>query len=337
MKPLFFPFTHVSEEDAAALLTCFNGFCRLGVSRLEELTPQEPAAEVVLPSDKEIGSVFAMIEDYRQWARVNQGGAGQLKARVPDIPYFTSDTGISSLKSTIESQAGDGVGQDLDGGDKQRNALLNALVFLRMAQEADGEIDQIDKKFSLISKSEARLFSALRGNGLPSAVDVASSDSSPVVNKDRGCSRTDKRILSWACFFREKIAFSTDTEPLLPVTTSSAVMDYFLSMAKKSTKVLDIGNFKVHERSCDQSNPWKRHLNDVIWDAVSGIHRDENRLIEASDGCAVIVDVQLHLFSDKAVTDIFCPPGQKGRKNRLIQGKGGEIPICLVHVKNKNA
>ena len=335
MKPLFFPFTHVSEEDAAALLTCFNGFCRLGVSRLDELASRDPAVEVVLPSDKEIVSVLAMIEDYRQWARVNQGRAGQLKARVPETPYFTSDTGISSLKSTIERQAG--ARQDLDGGDKQRDALLNALVFLRMAQEADGEIDQIDKKFSLISKSEARLFSALRGNGLPFATEVAPSDGYQVVDRDRGSTRTGKRIFSWACFFRERMALSTDAEPLLPVTTSPAVMDYFQSMAKKSTKVLDIGNFKVHERSCDQSNPWKRHLNDVIGDAVSGIHRDENRLIEASDGCTVFVDIQLHLFSDKAVADIFCPPGQKGRKNRLIQGRGGEIPICLVHVKNKNA
>lgn len=337
MKPLFFPFTHVSEEDVAALLTCFNGFCCLGVSRLDELAFQDPAIEVVLPTDKEIVSVLAMIEDYRQWARVNQGGAGQLKARVPDSPYFTSDTDISSLKSTIERQAGSGPGQDLEGGDKQRDALLNALVFLRMAQESDGEIDQIDKKFSLISKSEASLFSALRGNGLPPAADVAPFDGYPVVKRDRGSTRTGKRIFAWACFFREKMAFSTDAEPLLPVTTSPAVMDYFLSMAKKSTKVLDIANFKVHERSCDQSNPWKRHLNDVIWDAVSGSPRDENGLIEASDGCTVIVDIQLHLFSDRAVADIFCPSGQKGRKNRLIQGKGGEIPICLVHVKNNNA
>ena len=331
MKPLFFPFTHVSEEDAAALRTCFNGFCHLGVSRLDELLPQDPAVEVVLPSDKEMVSILAMIEEYRQWARVNQGGAGQLKARVPEAPYFTSDTGISSLKSTIERQAGAGQEQGLGGGDKQRDALFNALVFLRMAQEADGAIDQIDRKFSLISKSEARLFSALRGNGLPAAA-VASADRSQAVNRDRGSTRTDRRIFSWACFFRERMDFSTDAEPLLPVTTSPAVMDYFQSMAKKSTKVLDIGNFKVHERSCEQSKPWKRHLSDVISDAVFGVQRDENRLIEASDGCAVFVDIQLYLFSDKAVADIFCPPGQKGRKNRLIQGEGGEIPICLVHV-----
>jgi hypothetical protein len=251
---------------------------------------------------------------------------------VLDAPYFTSDTGISSLKSTIESPAGSGHEQGLDGGDRQRDALLNALVFLRMAQESDGENDQIDRKLSLISKSEARLFSALRGNGLPPAADVDPSGGYPVVNRDRGSSRTVRRILSWACFFREQVALLKDDKPLLPVTTSPAVMDYFHSMAKKSTKVLDIGNFKVHERSCEQSNPWKRHLSDVIVDAVSGVHRDENRLIEASDGCAVFVDIQLYLFSDKAVADIFCPPGQKGRKNRLIQGEGGEIPICLVHV-----
>ncbi len=337
MKPLFFPFTHVREADAAALLTCFNGFSRLGVNTFSELSPQDPAIEVVLPSATDMAATLAMIEDYRQWARVNQGRAGQLKARVRDTPYFTSDTGISALKSTIEKGAGFGDSQGLDCGDKQRSALINALVYLRMAQDSDGEMDQIERKFSSISTREARLFSALRGNDLPPADDADLPGGHPVADRDRDRVQTDRRVNAWACFFREQMAHPWGADPLLPVTTSPAVMDYFQLKAKKSIKVLDIANFKVHERSCDQSNPWKRHLNDVIEGAVSGIHTHGDGLIEATDGCAVRVDIELYLFSDKGVTDMFCPPGQKGRKNSLIQGKGGEIPICLVHVKNKNA
>ncbi len=336
MKPLFFPFTHITQEDMTAMLTCFKGFCHLSVSRPEKNISQNPAVEVFRPSDQEVGSALTMVEDYRQWAEINRGRAGQLKTRVPDTPYFTSDSGISTLKSSIERGAGFGAEPNSES-DKFQEAFVKALVFLRMAQESDCETDQIDKGFTSIIKQEAALFSALKGNGLPLADSPALPGDHFVQEIDRGGTMTEQRILSWGCFFKKRMEISNHDELFLPVSTSPAVLDYFKSTAKKSTKVLDIGNFKVHEGSCDQADSWKSRLNEVIEDAVLGKARDGKQLIEADDGCAFWADIQLYLFSGSGLDDIFCPSVQKGRNNRLIQGKGGEIPICFVHVKNKNA
>ncbi|MDY0220072.1 MAG: hypothetical protein RBR67_02935 [Desulfobacterium sp.] len=341
MKPLFFPFTHVTPEDRVTMFTLFNGFCHLSVTRpdktiVEKTMHQNPAVEVLRPSAQEVVSALAIVEDYRQWAGINRGRAGQLKTRVPDTPYFTSDTGISTLKSSIERGAVSRAEPNSES-DKLQEAFVKALVFLRMAQESDRETDQIDKGFTSIIKREAALFSTLKGNGLPLGDIPGLPGDHSLQEIDRGGTMTEQRILAWGSFFKKRMELSNPGEHFIPVTTSPAVLHYFKSTAKKSTKVLDIGNFKVHERSCDKADPWKNRLNKVIEDAVLGKDRDGKQLIEANDACALLADIQLYLFSDRGVDDIFCPSVQKGIKNRLIQGEGGEIPICLVHVRNKNA
>lgn len=362
MKPLFFPFTHVTQEDRRAMLTCFKGFSHLSVSRPNEfvpgeIMPKDPTVEVLHPSDQEVASALAVVEDYRQWASVNRGRAGQLKTRVPDAPYFTSDTGIATLKSTIERGAVSEAeaNSESPGSEaiKLQKAFLKALVFLRMSQESDRENDQINRGFKSIRKREAALFSALKGNDLSLTDNLEGSSINGLADNlldnnqgvpvdhqnqviDRGAIMTEQKILAWGCFFRKKMENSNLDANFLPVTTSPAVLDYFKSTAKKSTKVLDIANFKVHEGSCNQPNPsdsWKCLLSRTIENAVLGKGLDGKKLVEEDDGCALLADIQLYLFLGRELTDIFYPLDQKGIKNRLIQGEGGEIPICLVHVK----
>lgn len=353
MKPIFFPFTYIREEDATALLACFKGFCHFNVSSLSEIESHvhDPAIDIVLPDKEDIIPTLAMVKDYKLWARINQGRAGQLKTRVPDTPYFTSDTGISSLKSTIEkgarsdgmevlASANDSAENFEDGyvdafGKSKREAFIKALVFLRMAQESDAEIDQIDKKLGSIAKSEAELFSALKGLDVQDTSDKVFPGKNQIQNKDPGSIMTETRILAWSRFFREKTDLLTGSGSLVLATTSPAIIDYFYSKAKKSTKVLDIENFKVHERSCEHNDEWKQRLNNSMENAVLGKSLEEKGVMEAADDCALVVDIQLYLFSGSGVTDIFKTP--LSQMNQLIHGETREIPICLVRMKNKNA
>ncbi len=335
MKPLFFPFTHVRQQDVRALVTCFNRFCHLSVSSLKEAEARNPDIDLVLPTPDELMSTLSTVEDYKQWAGVNQGRPGQLKARVRETPYFTSDTGVATLKSSIEKGAGVNRSQaratvePVDSGE----AFLNSLVFLRTAQESDADTEDVNTRLSSIARDEAALFSVLK-EGAPS---VEQGGDSFIQGQDQGRVMTEQRILAWARFFRGKIDVLREGESLVPVTTSQAVMDYFHSKAKKSTKVLDIENFKVHEGCCKYSAGWQGRLKNLMENAISGNTPEKNDLMEADDGCGLLADIQLYLFSGDHVSNIFCPTDWEAGKNALIRGSNREIPVCLVSVRNKNA
>jgi len=332
MKPLFFPFTHVRQQDKMALLTCFNRFCHLSVSSPHEVELNN--VDRFFPAKEDLQKTLARVEDYRQWAMVNQGGPGQLKTRVCDTPFLTSDTGVSFLKSQIEKGSRKGGENHLNPADK-RDAFLNALLFLRIAQESDLDAEDVNIRFSCVARNEKALLSLLKEGQMPEKEEESSSF------EDLGMVMTEKRVVAWASFFRENIDSMVDGKPFLPVTTSPAVLDFFKSRAEKSTKVLDIGNFKVHERSCEESAGWQNRLNDLMKNAILGNNPKRDKLPEADDGCFLLADIQLYLFSGENVVKIFYPfdkpSDKKDGKNGLIQGVGMEIPICLVCVKNKNA
>ncbi|MBI9088749.1 MAG: hypothetical protein JEZ12_06005 [Desulfobacterium sp.] len=334
MKPLFFPFTHVRQQDARALLTCFNRFCHLSVSSPKEVEARNPDIDVVLPTPDELMPTLATVADYKQWAGVNQGRPGQLKARVRETPYFTSDTGVATLKSRIEKGAGVDRSEaraTVDPGDSGE-AFLNALVFLRTAQESDADTEDVNIRLGAIARDEAALFSVLKEG----ASLLEQGGDSAIQDQDQGRVMTEQRILAWARFFHSKNDVLREWEPLVPVTTSQAVMDYFHSKAKKSIKVLDIENFKVHEGCCDRSAGWQGRLIKLMENAISGNTPEKNDLMEADDGCGLLADIQLYLFSGDHVSNIFCPTHGEARKNALIRGSNREIPVCLVSVRNKN-
>lgn len=332
MKPLFFPFTHVQQQDNMALLTCFNRFCHLSVSSPHEVELNN--VDRVLPAKEDLRKTLARVEDYRQWARINQGRPGQLKTRVCDTPFFTSDTGVSFLKSQIEKGSQEGGESHLNPAGK-RDAFLNALLFLRIAQESDIDAEDVNIRFSSLARNEKALLSLLKEGQMPEKEEDTSS------SEDLGMVMTEKRVVAWGRFFRENIDSIVNGKPILPVTTSPSVLDFFKSRAEKSTKVLDIGNFKVHERSCEQSAGWQSRLNDLLKNAVLGNSPKGGGLPEADDGCSLLADIKLYLFSGDDVARIFYPfhkpSDKKDGKNGLIHGMGMEIPICLIYVKNKNA
>jgi hypothetical protein len=311
----------------------------LGVSSPKEVEARNPDIDLVLPTSDELMSTLAKVEDYKQWAGVNQGRPGQLKARVRETPYFTSDTGVATLKSSIEKGAGgncSGVPEPVAPVDS-REAYLKSLVFLRTAQESDADTEDVNARLCSIARNEAALFSALKDGAPLEKQGVESCTPDQDQDQDPGRIMTEERILAWARFFREKIDVLKEWEPFIPVTSSQAVIDYFHSKAKKSTKILDIENFKVHEGCCEHSAGWQGLLKSTMEKAISGNNPGRTDLIEADDGCGLLADIQLYLFSGDHVSNIFCPTDREARKSALIRGLNMEIPVCLVSVRNKNA
>ncbi|MBF0235604.1 MAG: hypothetical protein HQK65_21590 [Desulfamplus sp.] len=116
MKPIFFPFTSLTEYDAKSILSFFETFSYLSTKSDDELTISEPEwfqtlwkqkkyVDPVTLTQEELNPILASIKSWTSWAEANYGKqtrSGYLQSIFRENPYFTSDTDIASIKSQIK-------------------------------------------------------------------------------------------------------------------------------------------------------------------------------------------------------------------------------------------
>jgi len=223
--------------------------------------------------------------------------SGYLQAIFKDRAYFTGDTGdtgLSDIRAQIEkgvasvkeyrtedvdSQARF-MNRALDAADKScsdeqsQRCFNRALLFLRLAMMADSENEAIDQKLASIERLESSLFSELKGemesclmeNSEPLSVKNSLINNGSMADQlitgnssksDRGAVMTEERLRSWLTLFMAKQFHFKRSSPAIFVTTSRAVIDFILSVSRKSKLMLDIDNFKVHkEKKSSCAGAW---------------------------------------------------------------------------------
>ncbi|MBF0467470.1 MAG: hypothetical protein HQK61_01065 [Desulfamplus sp.] len=115
MKPVFFPFTSITEYDARSVLSFFETFSYLSTKSDDELMASEPewfqrlwkkecCVEPVTLDKEELSVLLASVKSWRSWAEANHGTttrSGYLQSIFRQTPFFTSDTDIVSIRSQI--------------------------------------------------------------------------------------------------------------------------------------------------------------------------------------------------------------------------------------------
>lgn len=281
MKPIFFPFTSLTQYDAKSVLSFFDTFFYLSTQSDEELAQSEPewfqtlwretlSLEPVTLSSEELTPLLASIKSWRLWAEANYGKtsrSGYLKSIFRENPYFTSDTDIVAIRSQIERGVSSAVSKDIVAEEDSGHSLNRAMLFLRLAMMADRENEAIDQQLLSIDRLEAELFSELHGeldNDLiaetaprsggeePGQFSATASDGA-----DRGEFMTEERVRSWLTLLVAKQSHFKDLSSVVFVTTSRAAIYFLLSVSKKSKLMLDIDNFKVHkEKNSPCAGAW---------------------------------------------------------------------------------
>ncbi|MFH1154248.1 MAG: hypothetical protein V1793_10560 [Pseudomonadota bacterium] len=335
MKSIIFPFTYVAKTDAELIRACFTDASVLTVSSAPELATVQGAVQDTLDnialSDDVLGPVMSSIREYRRWADINRGARGVLKTLIKDTPWFTSDTGVSSLRARIMEGANGRKTRPGSSG-HPRDMIMEALVFLRFAQDLDRENELIDTTLDSLGRSQADLFAGLRGD--------TGSQESLMFPKDHqgqddpGALMTQKRILAWSVRFSLTTGREEALAGQLFVTTSPAVLDFLKDEAEKSTKMLDIDSFKVHLGNDQTWSAWRSGFFDQISRAAAG-ERPENEQWPESPGNIDTMDAGLSLFrfSGEEVIKIFCPAETRGRRSQLEQMSDTAVPVCLIHRK----
>ena len=327
IKPIFFPFTHLQDSDIKAVSAFFKSIFFFPASEPAEFgesVKNMADKDLLLPiyaDKKDFEPVLHKVNEYRKWGELNKENKGNLKVFLQEKPYLTNDTGIPNIRAGIESVPQKG--RDVPSED---DSLFKSLMFLRLAKIYDLEKDNLNNQFDDIEKDEENLFSVIQGLDQKSDQkldrDFDQSRGNPSLKKgaeDLGAYMTPQRISAWVDFFNRRKPFSSFESPLLFVTTSTAVMEYLLSISKNIIKSLDIDKLKVHEKKCENRNQWVDAFNKYVEDFVVSSQQPENAPVEKDDNCTLEMKIKLYLLQGDVISSFF-------------QGIGQNIPVCFISV-----
>ncbi len=366
IKPIIFPFTHLTRKDAHALSAVFKSCVVLSMNSEKELAGisrewmDTCSFEFIPMPDKDLKPVIKSVNAFTEFAEIHRKDPEVLKAMLRENPFCTSNNDVSAISSKIRKDSNKGKDSKEEHRDKDagQDQLLQALLFLRLAHQWDADTEAIDENFSKMNKKESELFNALKCDWKETKDDGKEKITVKPVSKpenfieadeglfasadmDHDMFMKEKRIHSWT--FRlmmhmsrikagMKGAMPYKSTPFF-VTTSAAAMSLIKSMAENSKLILDIKRLKVHEHDCKEKSMWQNEFSSCIERFLSG----EDKVIDMPRGeddcCSMEVDIKFYLFSGDSVKNLFCFSEDFVLKNTGGHEKCDHVPVCFLGLK----
>jgi len=144
MKPIYFPFTYVSDSVAEAVAACFGQFiiyqpyCGNVPDQMQRWAEQG-VLELRAPVADEDTELSAIVKGYLDWADLHLPRVGvktaDLKSRLRGLPFF-DDFSSSQIKAEIKGKIRDRSTAEI------KDPILAAKIFICLAQEFDRQNDE---------------------------------------------------------------------------------------------------------------------------------------------------------------------------------------------------
>jgi hypothetical protein len=162
MKPIYFPFTYISEKVLGAVSAFFKQIIVYQPSSLNipESTQKQANSgllEIRIPAKGDENKIDNILKDYKSWANIHQGSEMAFFKTKPDIIPFFGESSTSQIKAAIKKE------KQKQQNEKKQDSLLNAKIFLHIAQEFDMQNWEINKELQLSEEKTLNLIDNLKG------------------------------------------------------------------------------------------------------------------------------------------------------------------------------
>lgn len=272
MKPIYFPYTYISNPVAEAVAACFGQFTVYQPLADKLPLPMQPwvdngVIDIRIPVRGDNRELESAAENYLNWANLHTGSSGinpvslkTLKASAPLLDASLSSQIVADVKKQINGTA----------TGKSSDPALASRIFLYFAQEFDQQSQELDHVLEESRKKEQDLFQDLKMEEDALATELKKEPGRlPDVNSDYLISG---RLEAWT-----RILLS-DREPSgLFVTHSTAVLEQILDSAPTAEKILDFEAIPRSTATTAGLAPWQEklmfYLSDIVenkWSAASG-------------------------------------------------------------------
>ena len=315
IKPIFFPFAHITQMEMDMISMFFEPFFYLppcGENRLDPAVSEaleKGLMAVHFPSAPTLEQVEAQAEGYKDLARMNRDGRIGLREFLRMGPFLKSDTSVGAIRSGIEKGAR-GARHTVESAEDANRDLL----FLYLSAVFDREKRAVEAQFQSVRAAERHLFEAMRGK--EGKKDLPAEHSSRL--EDLGGYMTEERIHAWARYSAQTLPPMEPSVLPVYVTTSPSVFDCMISSAQSVINILDIEHFRVHEEECKNQHQWKKEWNDFIRRLLENDDDTRNACPDpAEDGCRRAAGFRLRLL-------------EGGDSVHMFGHAGESLPVCLI-------
>lgn len=229
MKPIYFPFTFISDKTAEMIHSFFDQLILYQPSNLK--APEilcKMAEEKILclraPVYGDEDKLLMVFKDYQNWINYHQiTDTAFLKTQSGSIPFF-SDTSISQIKSDIKKKTANKI-------KKENEDLFIKRLFLYLAQKYDTQQFELDRELFLLDKLNRTFICNLKGEEEPEE-DFNGQTFTP---DDSGAFMFQHRCKAWAQLFLEDNEISA-----FFITNYKSALEYILEQTEEAIKIISI-------------------------------------------------------------------------------------------------
>ncbi|MDM8549506.1 hypothetical protein QUF72_05485 [Desulfobacterales bacterium HSG2] len=243
MKPIYFPFTYVSEPVAEALASCFRQtvIYQPSLRKLPEKMQKRVKNglfDIRTPVRGDEEKLDAIIKDYRNWAEIHQGSEKAFfKTQGNTIPFF-DETSARQIVTDIRQQA---TGRQ-QAEPETPDPLLNARIFLCMAHEFDMQNRELEDDLASFDEMEQDLMKNLKGES-----EIRNLKSEIRNSDDPGIYMTAERINSWV----HLMGHDPERSGMF-VTSSRSVFEDLTDKAPTTEKIFHFDSIPICESGMDE-------------------------------------------------------------------------------------
>ena len=303
MKPIYFPFTYVSQGVAQALAACFQRFIVYrpsGKNLPDEMQHwvEADVMEVRVPDQTDDQAVEKVVKDFWSFASLHYESKNLKTAaflgQQYSIPFF-SETATSRIVSDLKKS------ESLDSAETESDPLFWARVFLGFAQDFDRQGDELNRGLDIYKQQSFELLKTLKGEKETDSAAI------PLVAKskvdDPGEYMALARLQAWALLFQKDPIGSG-----LFVTSSKSVFNQLMAKLSETEKIVQTAGLPVFEIKDKAFDAWRahflKHLNRLV-ETPGSASKDIGLDLPLKSGGSTNVTLTLYLVPGQIPWDFF--------------------------------
>ena len=252
IKPIYFPYTYVSQWVAETLAACFKQFTVYQPSGRKLPSEMQPwieanVMEVRVPVQTEDETLVKMVKELRAFAGLHDDSKN-LKTAVfwgqqGAFPLF-SESAVSRIVSDVKN------GSRPASAEEKFDPVFRARVFLDFAQEFDRQSAELNRDLGVNDRLSRDLLKEISGekeNGLPATplnAEIRTEDPTEYMAPDR--------LQAWLRLFM----VDPDDSGLF-VTSSPAVFNHLIENLEAAQKVMQFEGLPVTNAKDDSAIIWR--------------------------------------------------------------------------------
>ena len=250
MKPIYFPFTFMSEPVLREMNIFFPQTIIYQPSSTKiplfiQKSADDGLLEIRAPFGGDETKFDGLVREYRQWLEYRQGSETTFfKTRIFDgtgmetIPMY-SENATSQIKHEIKKG-------HFEDKPQKPDAEFTARLFLLIAQEFDIQQNEFNLDLERFQLMENDLFSNMRGEN--ESPETSSSKTNKPVYTDLGSYNTGQRLSAWLKIFEGDPVPPDEFGSVLFITSSNAVLEHMMDLCPDSEMILCSGPVRAEDR-----------------------------------------------------------------------------------------